>query len=119
MKTHLDLTVYQESLNLVEDVYKITNSFPKHEMFILTSQLRRAAISIPSNISEGATRQSKKEFIRFLYISLSSLSEVETQIEISKRLNYIKENKQVSEKTNYIRRMLLKLIRKVSMDIKK
>lgn len=116
MKTHLDLTVYKESLNFVEDVYKITKAFPKNEMFILTSQLRRAAISIPSNISEGATRQSKKEFIRFLYISLSSLSEVETQIEIARRLKYIEVNAFNSKRSVYIRRMLLNLIKSLSLS---
>ena len=108
MKTHVDLTVYQESMDLVEEVYKLTFKFPKNEIFVLTSQLRRAAISIPSNIAEGAARNSKKDFIRFLYISLGSLSEVETQIRIASRLNYIEEQRM--ERPIYIRRMILKLI---------
>ena len=110
MKTHKDLTVYQESINLVEMIYKITYSFPKHELFNLTSQLRRASVSIPSNISEGATRKSKKEFQRFLYISLGSLSEAETQLEIACRLKYITEFDEIKLKAVYIRRMILKLI---------
>ena len=75
-------------MQLVEDIYKITVGFPKEETYGLTSQMRRAAISIPSNIAEGAARQGYKEFVQFLYISLGSLSEVETQIMLSKRLNY-------------------------------
>ncbi len=78
MKSHNDLKVYQESMDLVIQVYKITNSFPESEKFGLTSQIRRASVSIPSNIAEGAARESKKEFKRFLYISLGSAAELET-----------------------------------------
>jgi four helix bundle protein len=110
MKSHKDLTVYKISIDLVAAVYNLTKNFPVEERFGLTSQLRRAAVSIPSNIAEGAARNSKKEFIRFLYISLGSLAEVETQMEIAGRLNFISENKELEEQSIYIRRMLLKLI---------
>jgi four helix bundle protein len=110
MKTHKDLTVYQESLNFVEEIYKITRSFPAIEQFSLSKQLRRAAISIPSNISEGASRKGTKEYIQFLYTSLASLSEVETQIEISFRLNYISNIDEIAQKIVFIRIMLQKLI---------
>ncbi|MGB8375015.1 MAG: four helix bundle protein, partial [Salegentibacter sp.] len=83
MKSHKDLTVYKTSIDLVIDVYQISGSFPDVEKFGLTSQIRRAAVSIPSNISEGAARNSKKDFIRFLYIALGSLAEMETQMEIA------------------------------------
>lgn len=111
MKSHVDLTVYQESLKFVEEIYRISQSFPKSEMFVLASQIRRAAISIPSNIAEGAARNSKKEFIRFLYIALGSLSEVETQLRIAVKLKYLSNfdfNSSI-----YIGRMLFKLIKSI------
>ena len=88
IKSHKDLKVWQESMTLVVQIYKISEDFPKHEVYGLTSQIRRAAVSIPSNIAEGAGRKGENEFTRFLYIALGSLSEVETQLEISQRLNY-------------------------------
>lgn len=111
MKSHQDLNVYKISIDFVVAIYDLTNTFPSDEKFGLISQLRRAAVSIPSNIAEGAARNSTKEFSRFLYISLGSLAEVETQLEISKRLNFISGNKEVEEQSIYIRRMLLKLIK--------
>ena len=111
MKSHQDLTVYQKSMDLVVDVYKVTKNFPPEEKFGITSQIRRSAISIPSNIAEGAARQSKKDFSRFLYFSLGSLAELETQLEISIRLEFLKEQDEIQEELIYIRRMLLKLIK--------
>ncbi len=87
---HSDLEVWKESINLVKVIYKITESFPKSEDFGLTSQVRRAAISIPSNIAEGNARSSAKESLRFMDIALGSLAELETQLIIAKELNYIK-----------------------------
>ena len=84
MKSHQDLTVYQKAIDLVVNIYSLSKSFPSEEKFGLTSQIRRSAISVPSNIAEGAAKKSKKEFSRFLYFSLGSLAELETQIEISK-----------------------------------
>ena len=110
MKSHKDLTVYKSSIDLVVSVYNLTNNFPIEEKFGLTSQLRRASVSIPSNIAEGAARSSKKEFIKYLYISLGSLAEVETQLEIAGRLRFISGNRELEEQSIYIRRMLLKLI---------
>jgi four helix bundle protein len=83
MKSHNDLKVYQVSMDLVVEVYKLTADFPDSEKFGLTSQIRRCSVSIPSNIAEGAARESKKEFKRFLFISLGSATELATQIEIS------------------------------------
>lgn len=110
MKSHKDLIVYKTSIDFVVTVNNLTKTFPIEERFGLTSQLRRAAVSIPSNIAEGAARNSKKDFIRFLYISLGSLAEVETQLEIADRLKFIKEYNELEEQSVYIRRMLLKLI---------
>jgi len=80
IKSHKDLKVWQESMSLVTQIYKISEDFPKHEVYGLSSQIRRAAISIPSNIAEGAGRKGENEFTRFLYIALGSLSEVETSM---------------------------------------
>jgi four helix bundle protein len=86
--THKDLDIWKTGITLVNAVYKLTAKYPKEEMYGLSSQMRRAAISFPANIAEGAARNSNKEFIRFLYISLGSLSELETHIVIAKRLEY-------------------------------
>jgi four helix bundle protein len=88
MASHIELDVWKLSMDLVVEVYSITNNFPKEEVYGLTQQIRRSAVSIPSNIAEGAARESDKEYIRFLYISLGSLSELETQLLIGKRLAY-------------------------------
>jgi four helix bundle protein len=110
MKSHKDLTVYVTSIDMVIDIYQLSQNFPDSEKFGLTSQIRRASVSIPSNIAEGAARSSKKDFIRFLYIALGSLAEIETQLEIAYRLKFIKNTPEVVEKIIYIRRMILKLI---------
>jgi len=85
------LTVWKKSMHLVTEIYSLTSKFPKEEIYGLTSQVRRAAISVPSNIAEGAARQTKKEFSHFLYIALGSLAEVETQLLIANNLGYISE----------------------------
>lgn len=89
MATHKDLDAWKESIVFVTDIYRATSSFPKDELYGLISQMRRAAVSIPSNIAEGAARNHTPEFIQFLYISLGSLSEVETQLNISCNLKYL------------------------------
>ena len=89
MKSHKDLEVWKNSINLVTEIYRLTSSFPKDEIYSLVSQIRRSSVSISSNIAEGAARKSKKEFIQFLYIVRGSLSELETQLIISQNLNYI------------------------------
>lgn len=110
MATHEDLEVWKQSIDLVEDIYKMTMNFPSEEKFGLISQLRRAAVSVPSNIAEGAARKSDKENIQFLYISLASLSEIETQLIISKRLDFyntddiLNQTKKIKSKLiNYIK----------------
>lgn len=116
MNNHKDLLLYQKSLDLVEYIYRLTKAFPAEERFGLTSQLRRSAVSLPSNIAEGAGRRGKKEFIQFLYIGLGSLNEMETQIEISRRLGYISDITTFSELFLHVKRMLLKLIEKLDSD---
>jgi four helix bundle protein len=90
-KNYRDLIAWQKAMDLVEVVYKATGQFPKEEIYGLTNQLRRAVVSIPSNIAEGQGRKSDNDFRRFLAISYGSLREVETQILIVKRLNYLSE----------------------------
>ena len=108
---HKQLDVWNESIKLVTEVYKITKSYPKEEIYGLTSQIRRAAISVPSNVAEGAARNSDKEFIRFLYTALGSLSEVETQIIISVELRYLSNPEELFKKITSVKKMLLGLIK--------
>lgn len=87
---HKDMEVWKKSIELVTKVYEITKTFPEDEKFGLVSQIRRASVSIPSNIAEGAARNSDKEMLRFLDISLGSIAELETQLIIAENLKYIK-----------------------------
>ena len=89
MSSFKDLIVWEKSMDLVVETYKLIDFFPAAEKFALSEQLRRCSISIPSNIAEGAGRKSKKEFVQFLHISLGSLYELQTQIDIASRLHYI------------------------------
>jgi four helix bundle protein len=88
MKTHKDLDVWKNSIDFVTEIYKLTDTFPKSEYYGLTSQIRRSSVSIPSNIAEGAARVHDKEFLQFLNISLGSLAETETQLIISRNLQF-------------------------------
>jgi len=88
-KPHKKLDAWRLSMDLVTAVYRVTEKFPKGEKYSLVDQIRRAAISIPSNIAEGAARQTKKEFIQYLHVARGSLSELDTQLEIAKRLRYL------------------------------
>jgi len=111
LRTHKDLDAWKKSLDLVEMVYEITKGFPQEELYGLTNQLQRAAVSIPSNIAEGAARGSKKEFIQFLHIALGSVSEVETQLVIAKRLGYLDNVDSIEEQIQTVRKLILGLIR--------
>ncbi len=110
MKTHKDLQIWQSGIALVEAVYKATSEFPASELYGLTSQMRRAAVSVPSNIAEGAARQGEKEFIQFLYIALGSLSELETQGIIAQRLGYARDCS-FFEEIEALRRKMLNFIK--------
>ena len=92
MKTHHDLDVWKKSIDLVTVIYKVTESYPKSELYGLTSQIRRCAISVPSNIAEGAARTSTKEFSQFLSIALGSIAELETQLIVSSNLNLLEKS---------------------------
>ena len=89
MRTHHNLDVWKRSVDFVLTIYKLTESFPNEEKFGLTSQIRRAAVSIPTNIAEGAARKSGKEFLQFLSIAQGSANEVETEMLISHRLGFL------------------------------
>lgn len=93
MKTHKDLEVWKRAVDLSTEIYTKTKNFPKDELYGLTHQIRRAAVSIPSNIAEGAGRETNSEYLRFLYIARGSLMEVETQWIIAQRIGLIDENK--------------------------
>ena len=90
MKSHKDLIVWQKNMSLVKRLYEVTQTFPQEELFGITSQMRRAAVSIPSNIAEGYGRIYDKETVRFLSIALGSASELETQLLICDQLGFIK-----------------------------
>ena len=104
---HKELDVWKKSMDLVEVIYILTKNFPDDEKFGLISQMRRAAVSIPSNIAEGAGRKGNKEFIQFIHISLGSLAELETQYLIAVKLKYIEKNEGVIVQFNDVKRLLL------------
>lgn len=110
--SHKNLDVYKISLQLSDEIYKITKSFPKEEMYGLVSQIRRAAVSVCSNLAEGAARISKKEKKRFYEISRSSLVEIDTQLEISLQQQYIKKEQmpEIEKLLESTFRMLSKMI---------
>jgi four helix bundle protein len=121
LKSHEDLDVWQLAMTLVEDVYRGTRSFPREEAFGLTTQIRRAAVSIPSNIAEGAARNGNKEFLHFLSVAAGSASELSTQLQIAKRLGLAEPQPldDLVEKTARISKMLQGLIRVTKQDLPK
>ena len=113
---HRDMEVYKHSMLLVKDVYVLTKSFPKEEIYGLVSQMKRAAVSIPSNIAEGCGRRTDKELHNFLNIALGSLIELETQLEIAIMLEYVQDQTQVKHVTSEItktKQLLLGFMRTV------
>jgi four helix bundle protein len=104
---HKDLDDWKKSMDLVETIYKLTQAFPDSEKFGLIGQMRRAAVSIPSNIAEGAARKGDKELIHFLHIALCSLSELETQYLIAIRLAFIKNEETIEEQMIDVKKLLL------------
>lgn len=116
VKSYQDLIVWQKAMNMVEMVYQATKGFPKEERYGLTNQVRRAAVSIPSNIAEGHARSSTAEFRNFLSIAQGSKAEVETQIQIAQRLLYISQEhaQEMLSILKEISKMLAALINKLT-----
>lgn len=113
VRSYRDLLVWQDSMELVVVIYRTTSKFPKAERFSLVDQLRRAAVSVPSNIAEGHGRSRTGDYLRYLSVAVGSLHEVETQVQIARRLDYVSDEvqKELLEATTAIGRMLGALIR--------
>lgn len=103
------LSIWTKSVDFVTEIYKVTNSFPTHERFGLISQLQRAAVSVPTNISEGSAKSSNKDFARFLEISLGSTFELETELLVALNLSYIDKEKYLflNEKLTELQKMII------------
>jgi four helix bundle protein len=116
VKDYRELEIWERGICLTEDIYTITRSFPKEEMYGLTSQLRRAAVSIPSNIAEGFARFHNNEYKQFLFFALGSCAEATTQIIIASRLKYITEKQadELVDKLNILSKMIMSLIKKLN-----
>lgn len=112
MNSYKDLTVWQKSMSLCEEIYLATDKFPKSEVYGLTSQIRRTTVSIPSNIAEGQRRGHKSEYIQFLRIAFGAGAELETQVLISLKIGYLNENQfnNLNNQLEQIMKMLNKLI---------
>lgn len=115
IKSHKDLIVWQKSMDLSLVIYKLTETFPQRELYALSSQMRRAAVSIPSNIAEGRARHTRKDFSHFLHMAYGSAAELETQLSIAWRLSFLengayeKTNALLSEVSKMLRAMIEKL----------
>lgn len=120
MKSYKELDVWQKSIDLAVGIYNLTESFPSDEKYALTNQMRRAAVSIPSNIAEGFFRDSTKDYIKFLYIARGSRAELETQILLAYRLEYINSDQYDEFQNNLetISRMLNSMISRLSAKLK-
>jgi four helix bundle protein len=116
VRSYRDLKVWRKGIDLVKDVYALLDKFPKHEHYALADQLRRSAVSVPSNIAEGQARQHTKEFRQFLYAALGSAAEVDTQFVIACELGYVsdKEALRIAEQVGEIRRMTYTLISRLN-----
>ncbi|MBI4656168.1 MAG: four helix bundle protein [Elusimicrobia bacterium] len=119
MKSYKDLEIWKKSIDLVKTIYKLTENFPEKETYSLTSQLRRSAVSVPSNIAEGQARKHTKEFLQFLYHALGSLAELNTQTIIAKDIGYLsEENFEIVEaRITEIQKMVYAIISKLSTTI--
>ena len=115
IKSFRDLKIWKKGIELVKKIYLVTKEFPKEEQYGLSSQMRRASVSIPSNVAEGFRRKHNKEYKQFLNIALGSCAELETQIVIAQELKYIKDGqaKDIIELIYYICRMIVSLKKKL------
>lgn len=114
IRHHRDLQVWNEAMTLVRDVYQMTATFPKEEAFGLAAQMRRAAVSVPSNIAEGAGRGSRAEFRQFLFVARGSLAELETQFLIARDLGYLRNPQSMEQKISQILLLLNGLTRAIA-----
>ncbi|MBR4151834.1 MAG: four helix bundle protein [Selenomonadaceae bacterium] len=119
-KDHKDLIVWQKSMDLLVEVYHLVKKLPKEETYALSDQMRRAVVSIPSNIAEGRGRSSEKDFLRFLFIARGSRAEIETQLLVCLRLNYLSESELETalNLSSEISSMLNSMINKLSLKLK-
>jgi four helix bundle protein len=108
---HKELDAWKISIDFVAEIYKVTDSFPSSEIYGLTNQIRRAAVSIPSNISEGAAKYSDKDTSKFLYNALGSAAELETQLIIARKIGYLEEEKELIETIQRIQKLILGMIK--------
>ena len=114
MKTYKDLVLWQKAINVVTETYRVTSRFPKEEIYGLTSQIRRSAVWVPSN--EGYGRKSTNDYLRFLQISMGSLFELQTQLQIARNLKFITDEifQEIYDSTREVERMLSSLINKIN-----
>lgn len=117
VRSYRDLDVWKKSIELVKDVYILVKSLPKEEIYALSDQMRRSAVSIPSNIAEGSGRNGTKEYLQFLYIALGSLCELETQIIISKEIGYINNIEKLENDMTIIKKMINSMITSLKAKI--
>jgi len=118
VKSYKDLIVWQKAMDMTESLYRIVKKLPKEETYALSDQMRRAAISIPSNIAEGFGRNSKKEYLQFLYIANGSICELETQLMLCVRANYLNETEiqPIMCLLSEIGKILMTITKKLSSD---
>lgn len=114
MRCHKDLDVWKRSMDLVAEIYQLTQTWPADERYGLTAQIRRAAVSVPSNVAEGAARGTSKDFSRFLDIAQGSLAEVETQLEVATRIGLMEGCSRLENEMISVRRMLSGLKKNLS-----
>lgn len=115
IKSFKQLKIWQKGIEIVKDIYELTRSFPKDEQYGLTSQMKRSAISIPTNIAEGFKRYHAKEYRQFLHVALGSAAELETELIIARELGFVPEDrlKSLFEKLDHLARMISSLLKKL------
>lgn len=114
---HKDLDVWKISIEFVDEIYRATKFFPIEERHCLSNQMRKAAVSIPSNIAEGSARRNPKELRQFLYVAMGSLAEIETQLLIAIRLGYLQETEGLMRKIIRIRAMISRLLARLALKV--
>jgi four helix bundle protein len=118
IRCYRDLLIWQKGIDLVERIYSLTKLFPREELYGLSAQLRRSAVSIPSNIAEGFARSHNREYRQFLFISLGSCSELITQMTICQRLKYLDNQKanEIIQEADSLSRMIMALVKKIKVE---